>query len=52
MNTKFSCEGDVEKLLKKHRKEFFPHLKTWESYMVEMARQRAEEDFKKKQGES
>lgn len=52
MNTHIDCNGEADKLLRKHREAFFPHLKSWAAYFIEMARQRAEEDFKKKQGES
>lgn len=53
MNTIIKSEGEIDKLLKRHRKEFYPHLKSWAAYYIEMARQRAERDFNKKdQGES
>lgn len=53
MNTKIACDGEIDKTLRKHRKEFFPHMTSWHSYFIEIAKQRAEEDFKKKdKGES
>ena len=48
MNTPIECHGEQEKLFIEHRKKFFPHIKSWQTYFIEMARQRVEEDNKKK----
>ncbi len=44
MNTKVELYGTLEKLLMDHNKRCYPHIKSFSAYIVEMAKQRAEED--------
>ncbi len=47
MNTNVIVDGPLEKLLMEHKKERFPHIKSFAAYLLEIARQRAEEDKRK-----
>ena len=46
MDVRIKLSGLLDKKLKKHRKLFFPHIGSWSSYFAEIARQKADEDFK------
>jgi hypothetical protein len=44
MDVRIKADGELEELLKKHRKRFFPHISGWKAYFLEIAKQRAEKD--------